>query len=46
MLRKICGALQTFLAVLPNFFYSALLVRSSLDPPGFLHYPNSNRSES
>lgn len=40
MVRKICGALQSFLV--PNSFLPALLVRSLLDPPEFLHYPSSN----
>lgn len=45
MVRKMCGSLQTCLAVLPNsFFLSALLVRSLLDPPEFLHYPNDSSS--
>lgn len=41
MARTICCARQTFLAVLllPKLFYPALLVRSLLDPPRFLHYP-------
>lgn len=45
MVRKICGALQTFLAVLPDSFFPALLVRSPLDPAEFLHYPNSSSSK-
>lgn len=42
MVKKSCWGASKFSRSSPKLFHSALLVRSLLDPPEFLHYPNSN----